>query len=182
MLVGESKFPYSTFVQDADTYPHVRSPYVLLPAFPCHPFRTAGQFNRCFSYAVHQRQVNMRLFVVSFIVALVVIIMNSFHRPYTQSQDVVSSLRRDGAVWFVVRPSLRACTPEFRIDVYASVRSSCVSSPPCPRITRRMLPALMPCPGLSFTNFLVSTVAKVRALMSLLDPRAHIPHSPSTSR
>lgn len=42
------------------------------------------------------------------VLALVVIIMNSFHRPYTHHQDVVSSLRRDGAVWFVVRALPRA--------------------------------------------------------------------------
>lgn len=87
MLVGESKFPYSTFVQDADTYPHVRSPYVLLLVFPCHPIRTVGQFNRYFSYAVHQRQVNMRLFVVSFIVALIAALMpNVLSSPFKQWQ------------------------------------------------------------------------------------------------
>ncbi|GJE93664.1 hypothetical protein PsYK624_098240 [Phanerochaete sordida] len=41
------------------------------------------------------------------VLAMAVIVMNSFHRPFAQRQDVFTSLRRDGAVWFVILMCLR---------------------------------------------------------------------------
>ena len=35
-------------------------------------------------------------------IAVFVALLNSFHRPYRQGADVLSSLRRDGAIWFIV--------------------------------------------------------------------------------
>lgn len=35
--------------------------------------------------------------------AILLAIVNALDRPYRQSTDVLSSLRRDGAAWFIVR-------------------------------------------------------------------------------
>lgn len=35
--------------------------------------------------------------------AIAIVALNSFHRPYRRRSDIVSSLLRDGIMWFLVR-------------------------------------------------------------------------------
>lgn len=44
----------------------------------------------------------MTMQLVFDVVAIAVAFMNSFDRPYTKYGDVVNSVLRDGAAWFIV--------------------------------------------------------------------------------